>query len=247
VPAAWTRWLVILLPKPGQPTDLLGKRRDIYLQPHSLKLFMNGLKPEYDMTARRTMANSQAGFRPGRNAPESSLVLALQREQAVAERRPWYRGMIDFKGFFMSIVRTVQDETERRSGVRPEVTDAVLALHAALQVSYDTGAGLTPGVDSLKGVGQGDTDGPVRSMITLAALQKAVDWLVPGFRFAAPHGAAGMRVPQVFFADDGSFLCDDFGTLQTSSTSCQWWHDWRGWRSGWRRTARRRRGWERNG
>ena len=47
-PPAWTSWMVMLLPKPGKPLDELSKRRDIYLQPHGLKLFMNGLKPEYD-------------------------------------------------------------------------------------------------------------------------------------------------------------------------------------------------------
>ena len=42
----WVEWLVILLTKPGKALDVLSKRRDIYLQPHSLKLLMNGFKPE---------------------------------------------------------------------------------------------------------------------------------------------------------------------------------------------------------
>ena len=155
--------------------------------------------------ARRILPDSQAGFRPGRCAPEQSIVITLQREQAIAERRPWYRGYVDFKGFFQSIVRKVQKEVEARCGVEPKVTDAVIALHEALLVSYDTGAGLTPGVESHIGNGQGDSDGPVRSIITLAVLSKAVDWLCPGFTFKAPFGAEGMRVPQVWFADDGSF------------------------------------------
>ena len=49
-------------------------------------------------------------------------------------------------------------------------------------VSYDTGAGLTIGMPTKKGVGQGDTNDPVRSMHTIAA--------------AAQGGrSAGARVP----------------------------------------------------
>ena len=41
-PRGWVEWLVILLTKPGKALDVLCKRRDICLQPHSLKLLMNG-------------------------------------------------------------------------------------------------------------------------------------------------------------------------------------------------------------
>ena len=46
-------------------------------------------------------------------------------------------------------------------------------------------------------------------------LSKAVDWLTAGFEFTAPYGVKGMRVPSVFFADDGAFCTDNFETLQT--------------------------------
>ena len=213
-PEAWTRWLVMLLTKPGKPADELSKRRDIYLQPHGLKLFMNGLKPEYDAVMRAAHQHAAAGFRVGRNAPECSLVLTLQREQAVAERRPWYRGYLDYSGFFQSCVRRVQRACERRTGVSVSTSDAVLALHAALVVSYDSGRALSPGTPSRVGNGQGDSDGPVRSMIPLSLVAKAVDWLVGGFSFSAVYGAQSRRIPSVWFCDDGAFLTDDFGTLQ---------------------------------
>ena len=108
LPAAWTEWLVMLFAKPKKPLDELDKRRDIYLQPHGLKLFMNALKPEYDEVMRKAHQRSAAGFRAVRSAPECSIAMALQREQAVAERRPWYRGYLDYSGMFMSCVRRVQ-------------------------------------------------------------------------------------------------------------------------------------------
>ena len=62
VPEAWTRWLVILLPKPGKKADRMSNMRDIYLQPHGLKLFMNGLKPMYDLCAEGVLPRAQAGL-----------------------------------------------------------------------------------------------------------------------------------------------------------------------------------------
>ena len=53
--------------------------------------------------------------------------------------------------------------------------------------------------------GQGDTDGPVRSMLMLDATTRAVEQLCAGFRYDMPEGVGATRVPQVFFADDGCF------------------------------------------
>ena len=215
VPDAWAEWMVMLFTKPKKPLDELDKRRDIYLQPHGLKLFMNALKPEYDAVMREAHQRAAAGFRAARNAPECSVAMALQREQAVAERRPWYRGYLDYSGMFQSCVRRVQRMMERRVGVRPSASDSVLALHAVLEVRYDAGEALTEGVESEVGNGQGDSAGPVRSMVPLALVAKAVDALVAGYPYRTAPGARERRVPQVWFCDDGSFGTDDFEMLQT--------------------------------
>ena len=86
-PEGWTRWLIILLTKPGKPVDVLSKRRDICLQPHSLKLLMNGFKPAYDAVQRAVQPEANTGFRPKGSAPQIALVVGLQREEAVGERR----------------------------------------------------------------------------------------------------------------------------------------------------------------
>jgi len=44
-PAAWTQYVGVLLPKPGEDAALFGRKRDVWLQPHGLKLFMLTLKP----------------------------------------------------------------------------------------------------------------------------------------------------------------------------------------------------------
>jgi len=46
-PQGWTQWIIMLLTKPGKALDVLSKRRDICLQPHSLKLCANAVAPHY--------------------------------------------------------------------------------------------------------------------------------------------------------------------------------------------------------
>ena len=217
-PRGWTRWLVILLTKPGKPLDVVSKRRDIYLQPHSLKLLMNGFKPAYGEVQRAAQPAANTGFRPGGSAPQAAIILGLMREEAVSERKAWYRGYCDKGGFFQSVVRRVQKAAEARCGVPPDVTSVVMALHETLVVSYDSGTGLTPGTESQVGNGQGDTDGPTRSMEPLAIETRAVEWLVAGGAYRTPKGLDRRRTPQEWFADDGAFGVDSFRMLQVNFT-----------------------------
>ena len=218
VPEWWTKWLVILLAKPGRKPDRMSSMRDIYLQPHGLKLFMNGLKPRYDMGAEGLLLASQSGFRRDRDAPEQTMAMSIQQEQAEEGGRPWYRGFIDYSGFFQSIVRRIQEMVEARGHVPLTMTEAVVALHDSLRVAVDTGACVAPAVPSLTGNGQGDTDGPVRSMLMLDPITRAVEQLCAGFRYDMPAGVGATRVPQVWFADDGSFGTDDHGMLRVIFT-----------------------------
>jgi hypothetical protein len=203
-PPGWTQWMVMLLPKPGKPLDVVAKRRDIYLQPHGLKLLMNGFKPEYDRVARGVQPAANSGFRKARDAPEVALAMALAREEAYSENRGLCRGYADKAGYFQSIVRRMQQAVERRAGVAPEVTTCVMALQEATEVRMDSGEGLAHGADSEIGVGQGDTDGPTRSMEPLAIETRAIELLVVGFKFTQPRGVARTRMVQLLFADDGS-------------------------------------------
>jgi hypothetical protein len=217
-PRGWVDWLVVLLTKPGKPLDVLSNRRDIYLQPHSLKLLMNGYTPQYDRAQRRGQPAANTGFRPKGSAPQTAMAMGLAREEAVSERRSWYRGYCDKGGFFQSVARRVQRAAEKRCGVPADVTEVVMALHEALVVRYDSGKGLTPGTESKVGNGQGDSKGPTRSMEPLAIETRAIEWLVAGRSFRTPAGAGRRRVTQVWFADDGAFEVDSFSLLQVMFT-----------------------------
>ena len=83
-----------------------------------------------------------------------TLAMAILQEQAEDLGKPWYRGFIDFAGFFQSVVRRVQEMVEAKAGVAPQVTEVVVALHDSLQVAVDTGERVSPAVASLTGNGQ---------------------------------------------------------------------------------------------
>ena len=207
-PRGWTRWLVILLSKPRKPLDQLSKRRDIYLQPHGLKLLMNGFKTEYDELLRVAQPLCNSGFRRARDAPEAQLSMAHAREEAYSTRSKLMIAWTDKPGYFMSMCRKIQRTTELRMGTRVSTTSTILALQASIEVAIDSGEGLTHGVDSETGAGQGDSAAAARSMIPLAVEERAVEYLVLGTRFDGPHGVARNRVVQSWFADDGCLLCD---------------------------------------
>ena len=78
---------MVLLTKPGKAHDVLSKRRDIYLQAHSLKLLMNGYTAEYEAAQRAAQPAANAGFRRGGSAPQAAIAIGLMREEAAGERR----------------------------------------------------------------------------------------------------------------------------------------------------------------
>ena len=79
---------MILLNKPGKPLDVVSKRRDIYLQPHPLKLLMNGFKPHYDKAQRMAQPESNTGFRPGGSATQSAMALGLALRMVPSTHSP---------------------------------------------------------------------------------------------------------------------------------------------------------------
>jgi len=164
-PAEWNEWIAMLAMKPGEDPKEFSRRRDLWLQCHSVKLVERMLKPHYDEVAWESVLRSQAGFTEGRNAPEQSLVLRLCTEQAMTERGTLAKGWIDYATFFMSICHRVMWEVEAWSGVRPEVTQVMQALREGLKDGhntlegltgrYETDYGLTDKVPIDQGVGQG--------------------------------------------------------------------------------------------
>ena len=184
----------MLAMKPGERPTNFERRRDLWLIPHSQKILTRMVNVEYDRAARRCVLSSQAGFTPGRNAGEHALAMRLAAEQAMVERKPLYRGFVDFGVFFMSICHTVSHAVEKRSGVAPAAIDVIRALRVGVEETcvpglkgrYETAYGLTDPVDILKGLCQGDLSSPRRASLVMNIPFTCYP-LNPGGRYVHPR------------------------------------------------------------
>ena len=215
-PAAWRERIAMLFMKPGEDPCELGRRRDIWLECHGLKLTMWMLGEEYERAAEGSIPMSQAGGVKDRGCPEQTLVMRCQKEQCAVEQTMCCRGYLDMGVFFMSCVREVQWEAERWCGVRPEVTKVVQALYAGATGRYETAYGLTETFPMENGNTQGCSQSPTRSKMQLRMIQEAVSKLCTGYRFRG----AESNVTQLWFCDDGAFMTKDLHTLQLVFDTC---------------------------
>ena len=118
--------------------------------------------------------------------------------------------MLDWGVFFMSCIRDVTQRCEAWCGVRPEVSQAIRALHDASVGRYETAHGLSSTFRCLHGCPQGCSQSPTRSRMVLRLVQEAVTRLCKGFKFAASRG----RIPQIWFCDDAVFMAEDLAGVQ---------------------------------
>eukprot|EP00965_Chrysotila_dentata_P069534 2296837-Pleurochrysis_carterae.AAC.1 len=72
-PTEWNEWIAVLMMKPGEDPFELGRRRDIWLQCHSMKYACKMLEAEYNEVADRYVPTTQAGWTEDRMATEHSI------------------------------------------------------------------------------------------------------------------------------------------------------------------------------
>ena len=128
IPQSYSEWVAILLNKPGEDPRKLGRKRDIWLMCHGLKVMTMLMQGEYERLAGVEGSGSQGGWEVGRGAPEMTLTLKLQEEQCRQLGTTAFRGYIDLGTFFMSVVREVAEEVERHLGVSPSVARVIKAI-----------------------------------------------------------------------------------------------------------------------
>ena len=145
VPGDWRKWVAMLAMKPGEAPEDLSRRRDLWVVAGMQKVLMRCLKREYDRAGDERVPGSAAGFTAGRNAPEQTVVARLAREHAMQTGGAVCTAWVDYQGFFMSVVKSCQKETERYCGVHPGVTEIVEMLHEEVTGRYETAHGLSPG------------------------------------------------------------------------------------------------------
>eukprot|EP00965_Chrysotila_dentata_P061472 2035901-Pleurochrysis_carterae.AAC.1 len=217
-PTEWNEWIAVLMMKPGEDPSELGRRRDIWLQCHSMKYVCRMLETEYNEVADKHVPNTQAGWTEDRMATEHSLTVRIVEERCELYRKPCIKGYVDMGSFFMSVNHAVQWEVEEAMGVSETVISIMKALRegkggekGGLTGRYETAYGITEPVEIGKGLGQGDLLSPVRSKLILTIIQKTMQRLVPGIEF---NTKADRGVPFLIYADDGIILTDSVQILQ---------------------------------
>eukprot|EP00965_Chrysotila_dentata_P185905 6137636-Pleurochrysis_carterae.AAC.1 len=217
-PSEWNEWIAVLMMKPGEDPFELGRRRDIWLQCHSMKYVCRLLESEYNKVAEQRVPITQAGWTEERMATEHSLTVRIIEERCELHRKPCIKGYVDMGCFFMSVQHEVQWVIEEAMGVPETIISILKALREGkgkglhgLTGRYETAYGITEPVEIQKGLGQGDLLSPVRSKLILAVIQAVMQRLVPGIEF----NVKGSRsAPFLIYADDGIILTDSIHTLQ---------------------------------
>eukprot|EP00965_Chrysotila_dentata_P078474 2585646-Pleurochrysis_carterae.AAC.1 len=103
--------------KPGEDLFELGRRRDIWLQCHSMKYVCRMLEAEYNEVANKHVVNTQAGWTEDTMATEHSLTVRIIEERCEWHRKPCIKGYVDMGSSFMSVNHVVQWEVEKAIGV----------------------------------------------------------------------------------------------------------------------------------
>ena len=85
-PTEWNEWIAVLANKPGEDPKTLERRRDLWLQCHSMKCMFRMILPVYEGVAEACVGTWQAGWTKGRMAAEQTLVARLMGEQRMRER-----------------------------------------------------------------------------------------------------------------------------------------------------------------
>eukprot|EP00965_Chrysotila_dentata_P145697 4812908-Pleurochrysis_carterae.AAC.1 len=149
-PEEWNEWIAVLMMKPGEDPFELGRRRDIWLQCHSMKYACRLLESEYNEVADKHVPNTQAGWTEDRMATEHSLTVRIIEERCELHRKPCIKGYVDMGSFFMSVNHAVQWEVEDAMGVPETIISIMKALREGkeggpngLTGRYETAYGVT--------------------------------------------------------------------------------------------------------
>lgn len=115
-PSEWNEWIAVLALKPGEDPKNLERRRDLWLQCHTMKCLFRMLLPAYEAASSRLVGVCNAGWTRGRCAPEQTLTARLIAEMRMRESKMNCRGYVDLGCYFMSVVHAVQWEVEKWGG-----------------------------------------------------------------------------------------------------------------------------------
>ena len=140
-PRAWRVQICTHIPKPGKSITDVCKMRDLWNCCHGWKIVTVMLLPEFERANQRARPESQRGFRAHADAGEAAMAAGVQAEEAALLCTGLGRTLVDFKGFFMNVVRGLAYSIQSNFGVLEGVTRCLKTLHDVMEGKANTAYG----------------------------------------------------------------------------------------------------------
>lgn len=200
VPAAWTRSLLIPIPKPGKPPNKPENLCGISLQQGLRKLFVSCIVPRLYQWAEsiKLLQHYQIRFRPGYRTADNIFTLRTLHERSF-EKRTLYAVFVDLKTAFDLTDRTLLWAYLRLKGAEGRLIDILKELYRAPTTAIYHDGLFSEFFDVVLGVLQGDPLSPLLFIIFLSALEIADE-------NGDDTTLDGVRIPALMLADDITLL-----------------------------------------
>ena len=161
-------------------------------------------------------AETQAGFRPGRNCVAQAGALHMMREWLQKEKEVAYAAFLDIAKAFDSVSHTAVQLKMLRMGIPPRASDLICRLlqHHRNHVV----GGITENVVEVgRGAPQGSVLGPFVFLVMINDLPQYLEEKVPQWR------SEPLTVRSMLWADDTLLVSQHPATLQALLDACQEW------------------------
>ena len=211
-PSEWKRSKTLMIPKKTNPTprDL----RPIALTNVSYKIYMALVKDKIvsHLADNNGFSNFQSGFTKGRRIEDNLLVISFCVEKSRRDNKPLMVCAIDFEKAFDSIKRDHIINAMIKYRLDPMLIDVVCQLYDGDTTSIYFNNKNIGEIEVTSGIRQGCTGSPLLFIMVLSFIIDKIERSNLGFV------CDGIRIPCLFFADDGLLLARGVGELRSMIT-----------------------------
>ena len=154
IPQDWGRAVIVPIYKKKDKLDC-SNYRGISLLSLAGKVFCSILHKRMQTQTEDILAESQAGFRPGRSTIDQLFTLRQLAEKYSEKRKPLYCCYIDYQKAFDTVWQEGLWQAMRHLGYSSKTVDLLRALYGTSQSTVRVNGELTPWFTTMTGVRQG--------------------------------------------------------------------------------------------
>lgn len=202
VPCSWKASRTVMIPKERKPEA--RQHRPIALTNISYKVFMGMVR---DRLAGQRMSDErvsdlQAGFSEGRRLEDNLFLLEQCVEDCYRTKKELFMIAVDFSKAFDSVSRRALVEALMYYKCEPKLIEVIVSLYTGDKTTMSREGKQLGDVEVLNGIRQGCTGSP---QLFVMVVGRIIEELV---RSGMGYTIRGIRVPVLFYADDGLILAE---------------------------------------